>query len=80
MNKQPSKKRLYASITGTIIVLICCFTPVLVVTIGAIGLGTLTPYLDYILFPALAVMIIVTVLAYRKYKKGCDTSSVEDIQ
>jgi len=80
MNTKPSKKGLYASIAGTVLVILCCFTPILVITIGVVGLGAFTPYLDYILFPALAVMIVVTVLAYRKYKKGCDACSVEDTQ
>ena len=69
---KPSKKGLYASISGTVLVALCCFTPILVITVGVIGLGALTPYLDYVLFPALGVMIIVTVLSYGKWKKGCD--------
>ena len=83
MNNKPSKKGLYASVVGTIIVLICCFTPILVITVGVVGLGALTPYLDFILFPALGVMVIVTTLAYRKYKKGCeacDRDTSEDNQ
>ncbi len=77
MNTQPSKKGLYASIVGTILVALCCFTPILVITVGVVGLGTLTPYLDYILFPALGVMLIITFLSYQKWKKGCNTN--EDI-
>jgi len=80
MNTKPSKKGLYASTVGTILVSLCCFTPILVITVGVVGLGALTPYLDYILLPALAVMIIVSTMSYRKYKKGCDTCSVEEIQ
>ncbi len=78
MNTKPSKKGLYASVAGTIGVALCCFTPILVVLVGVVGLGAFTPYLDYILFPALGVMIIVTILSYRKYKKGCHTCSVEE--
>jgi mercuric ion transport protein len=78
MNTQPSKKGLYASIVGTALVVLCCFTPILVITVGVVGLGALTPYLDFILFPALGVMIIVTILAYRKYQKGCDDCRAED--
>lgn len=78
ISQKPSKKGLYASITGTILVLLCCFTPILVIAVGVIGLGALTPYLDFILFPLLGVLIIVTILAYRKYQKGCATCRVED--
>lgn len=76
--KKPSKKGLYASIIGTIVVLLCCFTPILVVSVGVIGLSALTPYLDYILFPLLGVLIVTTILAYRKYQKGCRECQVED--
>jgi len=40
-----------AGLWGSIIAAICCFTPVLVLGLGVIGLATLTPYLDYVLFP-----------------------------
>jgi len=36
---------------------ICSFTPVIVVTLGLIGLGAVTGYLDAVLFPGLAVLL-----------------------
>jgi len=77
--KKPSKKTLYASAIGTALVALCCFTPILVIAIAAVGLGALTPYLDFILWPALAVMLAVSFLAYRKYKKGCASCEVTGI-
>ena len=65
---QSFKKRFYAALTGTIVVALCCFTPVLVILFIAVGLSSFTPYLDYVLFPALAVLIILTIYAYRKWK------------
>ena len=72
MATQPAKsgKGFVAAVIGTILVALCCFTPVLVVVLGAIGLGVLTPYLDYVLLPTLVVMIIITVVAYRKWKQS----------
>lgn len=64
-----AKKGFVATVIGTVLVALCCFTPVLVVVLGSIGLGVLTSYLDYVLLPALVVMIIVTVLAFRKWKQ-----------
>ncbi|MBI2989903.1 MAG: mercury resistance system transport protein MerF [Candidatus Magasanikbacteria bacterium] len=64
------------AITGTLLVALCCFTPLLVIALITIGLGAFTPYLDYILFPALAVMVIVTYLSYRKYKSECASCDV----
>ncbi len=57
---------LAASITGTVAVAVCCFTPVLVIALAAVGLGALTPSLDVVLFPALAMFIIVTAVSYRR--------------
>ena len=65
-----SGKGFVAAIIGTILVALCCFTPVLVVVLGAVGLGVLTQYLDYLLLPALVVMVTVTVMAYRKWKRS----------
>jgi mercuric ion transport protein len=67
---QASKKRMHAAIGGTILIALCCFTPILVLTFGAIGLSAFTPYLDYILLPALALMIVFTFLSYRKWKRA----------
>ncbi len=67
---KPSKKGLYTMLTGTVLVALCCFTPVLVIGLGAIGLGTIIPYLDFVLLPALAVMIVLTVISYKRWKRA----------
>jgi hypothetical protein len=35
-----------------VIAAVCCFTTILVVLLGAIGLGAITGYLDYVMLPA----------------------------
>lgn len=50
-------------VVGTVIAALCCFTPVLVVLFGAVGLSWLVGYLDYVLFPALIVFIGITIYA-----------------
>jgi len=72
MAAQPTRqtKGFVAAIMGTVLVALCCFTPLLVVTLGLVGLSVLTPYLDYILLPALGVMIIVTIISYRKWRQS----------
>ncbi|PCI54456.1 MAG: hypothetical protein COB36_09825 [Alphaproteobacteria bacterium] len=42
-----------AGVIGTVVVALCCFTPVLVIMLGVVGLSALTGYLDFVLFPAL---------------------------
>ena len=55
-------------IIGTVLAALCCFTPILVVLLGAVGLAALTGYLDYVLFPALAFFIGLTIFALYKKK------------
>ena len=48
---------------GTVLAALCCFTPVLVLLLGLVGLSALVGYLDYVLLPALIVFIGLTVYA-----------------
>lgn len=48
---------------GTLIAALCCFSPLLVVLLGAIGLSSLVGWLDYVLLPALLISAGVTVYA-----------------
>ena len=57
------KKILQFGIFGTIIAALCCFTPVLVVLLGVVGLSAAIGYLDYVLFPALAFFVLLTIYA-----------------
>ncbi len=51
---------LRTGIAGTVIAAICCFTPVLVITLGAVGLSAWLGWLDYVLLPALAIFLGLT--------------------
>jgi len=59
-----------AAAIGTAVVALCCFTPLLVIVLALVGLSFLTPYLDYVLLPALVVLLVVTVVSYRKWRKA----------
>ena len=48
-----NKKQMKTGILGTVVAALCCFTPVLVVLFGAIGLSAWLGWIDYVLFPAL---------------------------
>ncbi|WP_273426314.1 mercury resistance system transport protein MerF [Marinobacter sp.] len=67
------KDLLRVGIVGTILVALCCFTPILVILLGTVGLAALTGYLDYALLPALGVFIGLTVYAFWR-KKHYDAS------
>lgn len=58
---------LKVGIVGTIVAALCCFTPILVILLGAVGLSALVGWLDYVLFPALAIFLAIT--AYAVWKK-----------
>ncbi|SFP87096.1 mercury resistance system transport protein MerF [Tranquillimonas alkanivorans] len=48
---------------GTVVVALCCFTPILVILLAAVGLSALLGWLDIVLLPALAVFIGITLYA-----------------
>ncbi|ALJ12439.1 MULTISPECIES: mercury resistance system transport protein MerF [Sphingomonadales] len=52
-----------AGLIGTAIVALCCFTPVLVVLAGVVGLAAIVGYLDYVLLPALLFFVGLTAYA-----------------
>lgn len=65
-------------LTGSVVAAICCATPVLVVLLGVVGLSALTGYLDYVLLPALAAFIALTLYAVHKKRQAdacCTTDS-----
>jgi len=71
--KEPGKayrKRFIAALVGTGVVALCCFTPILVLSLGVIGLSAMTPYLDYVLFPALVILILVAVRSYQQWQRS----------
>ena len=64
MSAEKSDRRLLTTgIIGTVIAALCCFTPVLVVLFGFVGLSAVLGWLDYVLFPALACFIGLTIYA-----------------
>lgn len=63
MTEQSDRKLIATGIVGTVIAALCCFTPVLVVLLGAVGLSAWLGWLDYVLLPALAFFVALTVYA-----------------
>ncbi|MZR31999.1 mercury resistance system transport protein MerF [Sneathiella litorea] len=61
-------------VIGSVIAALCCFTPVLVILLGAVGLSALLGWLDYVLLPALFLFIAITVYALWKRKKYLSSS------
>lgn len=60
---------LCTGIIGTVIAALCCFTPVLTILFGVVGLSAVTGYLDFVLIPALVFFIGLTVYALYRERK-----------
>ena len=62
---------LRTGIVGSVIVALCCFTPILVLVLGAVGLSALVGWLDIVLLPALALFLGITAYAlWRRQRTG----------
>ncbi|MBL4739644.1 MAG: mercury resistance system transport protein MerF [Sneathiella sp.] len=75
------KKTLRAGIIGTIIGAICCFTPLLVLLLGAAGLSAWLGWVDYALFPIMYASMGVAAygLYVRSGKIGGDPKEIISI-
>lgn len=78
--KPPKKEDSATSAAGIFLIALCCFAPLLIVTLGTVGLSAFTPYLDYVWYPALAIMIFLIFSAYKKWKNDCKTCRADNNQ
>jgi mercuric ion transport protein len=67
-------------ILGTAIAALCCFTPALVVLLGAVGLSAVMGWLDYVLLPALALFVAITLYAVvrRQRASSCESTGARE--
>ena len=65
------KTLLRTGIVGSVIVGLCCVTPVLVVAVSALGFAAIVVWLDFVLFPLLAGFLGLTGYAlYRRQRSS----------
>ncbi|WP_372741013.1 mercury resistance system transport protein MerF [Neptunomonas sp.] len=57
-------------IIGSVIAALCCFTPILVILLGVIGMSSVVGYLDYVLLPVLGVFVCITFYALVMKSRG----------
>ena len=60
---------LRVGIVGALIAAVCCFTPALVILLGAVGLSAVVVLLDYLLLPLLILFVGIAMYAVDKRKK-----------
>lgn len=71
-------KRIFKTgIIGTVIAVICCFTPFLVIVLGAVGLSAWLGWLDYVLLPALAICIAIMGYGFFLVRRRANNPSKE---
>lgn len=58
-----NRSLLGVGIVGSVITALCCFTPVLVLLLAAVGLSAWLGWLDYVLLPSLAAFLALTAYA-----------------
>ena len=61
---------LRTGIVGSTVAAICCFTPALVILLGALGLTAWVGWLDYALLPALALFVALTAIALIRLRRA----------
>jgi mercuric ion transport protein len=61
-----NNKLLITGLIGTSTSALCCFTPILVIFLGTVGLSKIIGYLDYALLPALGIFVLITIYAFWK--------------
>ena len=58
-----NKKLMSTGLIGTVLAALCCFTPILAVAFGALGLSAIVGWLDVVLIPVLVFFVALTVYA-----------------
>ena len=61
MTRSTATKLIWTGSLGTIISALCCFTPLLVLALGALGLGAWVSSLDDFLLPLLGLFVVTLV-------------------
>jgi len=69
---------LKTGLIGMVISALCCFTPILVILFGAVGLAAWVGQLDAVLIPSLAVFTLLTIYAFIRKDSKVKTSSNQD--
>lgn len=72
------RKMLKTGIIGSALFAIGCFSPALVVLFGFVGLSALVGYLDYVLYPALAAFVLLTLYGFYRRQQRLKASALEE--
>lgn len=63
------RRLLGVGLGGSALAAVCCFTPALVLLLGAVGLSAWLAWLDYLLLPVLVLFLGITAYALLRRRK-----------
>jgi mercuric ion transport protein len=63
-----AKSMIWTGGIGASVAALCCFTPVLLIVLPAFGLAAWLGWIDWVLFPALAVFLGLIFFGYRQHR------------
>ncbi|MFZ3579548.1 mercury resistance system transport protein MerF [Virgibacillus sp. DJP39] len=70
MNNKYGRIGLVVGVIGTFITMVCCATPILIIVLSSIGIGSaVTGYLDYVLVTMIIFFLGLTYFSYEKISK-----------
>ena len=64
-------KFLGTGVAGALLSMPCCFTPVLVIMLSAVGLTAFVAKLDYVLIPVFIASIALVIFALVRRRRSC---------
>ncbi len=64
-------KLLGTGVAGALLSMLCCFTPVLVIMLSALGLTAFVAKLDYVLVPVFIASIALVIFALVRRRRSC---------
>jgi len=63
-------KLIGTGVAGAVLSMVCCFTPVLAIVLGALGLTAFVAKLDYVLIPVFVASIALVVFALLRRRRS----------
>lgn len=64
-------KLIGTGVAGALLSILCCFTPVLALLLGALGLTAFVAKLDYVLVPVFLASIGLVIFALLRRRRSC---------
>jgi mercuric ion transport protein len=74
MAADKNRRLLGLGLAGALIAAVMCFTPVLVILLGVVGLSAWLGWADYVLLPALLLFVSVAVFAFVRWTRQARSS------